>query len=81
LTGLLGGWAVSVPVGLAIRGALKGDIPPTPFIIVSMVATLAFLSVWRFLFVSLIGSTSDEEYREAGFFEVFKMIGTLVRRW
>jgi hypothetical protein len=79
--GLLGGWAVSMPVALAVRGAIKGEIPPTPFIVVSLVATLAFLTVWRVLFVSLVGETSDKEYKSAGAFEVFKMIGTLVRRW
>jgi hypothetical protein len=81
LSGILAGWAVSMPLAIALRGVMKGDIPPTPFIVVSMVATLLFLSGWRFLYISLVGSTSDEEYKEAGFFEVFKMIGTLVRRW
>ena len=81
VVGLLGGWAVSMPVALAVRGAIKGEVPPTPFIAVSMVATLAFLAAWRVLFVSLVGETSDKEYKSAGAFEVFKMIGTLVKRW
>jgi hypothetical protein len=39
------------------------------------------LTLWRVLFVSAVGETSDEEYRKAGSFEIFKMIGTLIRRW
>ena len=79
--GLLGGWVVSMPLALGLRGLYKGEIPPTPFIIVSMVATLVVLSIWRVLFVSLNGGTSDKEYKSAGLFEVFKMVGTLVKRW
>ena len=79
--GLLAGWVVSMPLALSLRGLYKGEIPPTPFIIVSMVATLAILSIWRVLFVSLNGGTSDKEFKSAGLFEVFKMVGTLVKRW
>jgi hypothetical protein len=47
---LLGGWAVSIPLGLALRGIIKGGVvPPTPFIVVSMVATYVFLCLWRIL--------------------------------
>jgi len=80
--GLLAGWAVSVPLGLGIRGVLKGlVVPPTPFILVTLVATFTLLFSWRFLFVKAFGSTSDDEYKSAGFFEVFKMVGTLIKRW
>jgi hypothetical protein len=75
------GWVVAVPLALAVRGALKGAVPPTPFIGVAMVTTLAFTSAWRLLYVSALGETSDEETRSAGFLEVFKMVGTLVKRW
>ena len=79
--GLLAGWVVSMPLALSLRGLYKGEIPPTPFIIVSMIATLAILSIWRVLFVTLNGGTSDKEFKSAGLFEVFKMVGTLVKRW
>ena len=74
-------WAVATPAALALRGALKGYAPPVPFIIVSMLATLLLLSAARFAYISLTGETSDEEYRKAGSLEIFKMIGTLLRRW
>lgn len=79
--GILPAWIVSVPSALAIRGYIKDYIPPTPFIIVSFVATFALLFLWRTLYVSATGETTDDEYRKAGFLEVFKMVATLVRRW
>eukprot|EP01041_Mallomonas_annulata_P012037 gene12037-25225_t len=68
-TGLLPGWTLSIPLGLGLRGLMKGAMPPTPFIVVSMTATLVLLSVWRLLYVTLFGETSDKEYRKAGVFE------------
>ena len=41
------GWATGIPLGLAIRGVGKGQIPPKPFVVVAMVATGAFLVGWR----------------------------------
>lgn len=79
--GIIPAWLVSVPFALAVRGVIKGAIPPTPFIIVSLVATLIFLSTWRYAYISIVGSTSDNEYKDAGLFEIFKMVGTLMRRW
>jgi ABC-type antimicrobial peptide transport system permease subunit len=80
LSGILPAWAISVPTGIAIRGALKGYVPPTPFIIVTLVSTLVLLYGSRYVYLSLVGSTNEEE-RDAGAFEIFKMIGTLVKRW
>lgn len=79
--GILPGWGVCIPLALALRGFLKGTIPPTPFIIVSLVSTFVFLCIWRFVYISFTGETSDGEYKQAGYFEVFKMIGTLLKRW
>ena len=78
---LLPGWGVSMASALGLRGLLRGTVPPTAFIIVSLVATFLLLTAWRCLYVALFGSTSDEEYRKSGAFEIFRMIGTLVRRW
>lgn len=75
------GWLVSVALALAIRGTLKGAIPPTPFIVVSMVSTFGLLSAYRYLYISLVGETSDDEKRSAGALEVFKMVGSLIKRW
>ena len=40
-------WIVATPLGLVFRGLSKGYVPPTPFIIVSMVATAVLLVGWR----------------------------------
>lgn len=79
--GLLPAWIVGISTGLALRGFLKGDIPPTPFILVSFAATFTLLFLWRCLFIAAFGETSDGEYKKAGFLEVFKMVGTLIKRW
>ncbi|KAL7494486.1 hypothetical protein ACHAWT_005377 [Skeletonema menzelii] len=44
------GWAVAVPLGIALRGAVKGYVPPTPFIIVTLISTLVILVGVRVLF-------------------------------
>jgi hypothetical protein len=44
------GWALAVPLGIAMRGVLKGYVPPVPFIIVTMISTLVILAGIRLLF-------------------------------
>ena len=44
------GWAASVPVGIALRGAIKGYVPPLPFVVVTLISTLAILVASRLLF-------------------------------
>lgn len=79
--GIALGWGLAIPLAIALRGIAKGSVPPTPFILVSMAATLALLSLYRFIHVSLLGETSDSETRAAGSLEVFKMVGSLIKRW
>lgn len=79
--GIIPAWMVSIPSALVIRGYIKDYIPPTPFIIASMIATFVLISLWRCLYIAAVGETTDEQYRKAGFLEVFKMVSTLVRRW
>mmetsp|Transcript_10919 Transcript_10919/g.16353 ORF Transcript_10919/g.16353 Transcript_10919/m.16353 type:complete len:228 (-) Transcript_10919:261-944(-) len=44
------GWGVAVPVGCALRGVIKGYIPPTSFVIVTMISTLVILGGSRALY-------------------------------
>ena len=44
------GWAVAVPLGIVMRGVLKGYVPPVPFIIVTMISTLVILAGIRIVF-------------------------------
>jgi hypothetical protein len=78
---IIPGWSVSLLLALTIRGLVKEAIPPPPFILVSAISTYVILTSWRSIYVYLFGGTSDKEYRSSGVFEIFKMIGTLVKRW
>ena len=49
----LKGWAVSVPLGCALRGIIKGYVPPAPFVVVTLISTLAILSGTRFAYSKL----------------------------
>ena len=44
------GWIVAVPLGIALRYAIKGYPPPVPFVIVTMIATLIILAGSRVIF-------------------------------
>eukprot|EP01039_Chlorochromonas_danica_P008717 gene8717-9605_t len=79
-SGIFLGWLVSLPAALAARTFLTDHVPATPFIVVSMVTTLALLFGWRSLYIVLFGATAEEE-REAGLFEIFKMVSSMMRRW
>ncbi len=40
-------WLCAWPVGLLLRGIFKSEIPPVSFAIVTLIANLVFLGVWR----------------------------------
>jgi hypothetical protein len=44
------GWIVAVPLGIALRGMIKGYVPPLSFIVVTMIATFVILGGARILF-------------------------------
>ena len=44
-------WFISIPVALVIRGLVKGTVPPTPFIIVSLISTYTLLFLWRTIYI------------------------------
>ena len=69
--------------GVGIRSVIKGYIPPIVFGVVTLIVTSVLIVSWRSLYIKLIGGTNDNanENKDAGFFEVFKMIGTLIKRW
>jgi len=47
------GWVVAVPLGCALRGIIKGYVPPVPFVIVTLIATLVILSIGRSAYTAL----------------------------
>ena len=44
------GWVLAIPLGIVLRGVIKGYVPPTPFIIVTLLSTLVILAGARILF-------------------------------
>jgi Protein of unknown function (DUF3054) len=44
------GWALAIPLGCALRGIIKGYVPPLPFVMVTLVATLVILVTVRVLY-------------------------------
>jgi Protein of unknown function (DUF3054) len=49
-TQTLRGWVVAMPLGCVLRGVVKGYVPPLPFVIVTLVATLVLLSAARVVY-------------------------------
>jgi hypothetical protein len=49
------GWIVAVPLGCVGRGILKGYVPPAPFVIVTMIATLILLGTTRTFYALVAG--------------------------
>jgi hypothetical protein len=47
------GWILAVPLGCVLRGVIKGYIPPLPFVIVTMIATLVILTAGRVGYTAL----------------------------
>jgi hypothetical protein len=44
------GWGVAIPLGVVLRGVIKGYAPPVPFIIVTLISTFVILIIGRILF-------------------------------
>ena len=57
----LKGWVVAVPLGIVGRGLIKGYMPPVPFIIVTMIATLVILTAVRLLYTIVEGKVIQQE--------------------
>lgn len=52
------GWALAVPLGCALRGIIKGYVPPVPFVIVTLIATLVILGGVRVVYA--LATTPEE---------------------
>lgn len=77
-------WAFGIPLGLIIRAATLGHIPPTNFILVTMGSTAVLLVGWRTMLVSIFPnemSKRNDVYRRGSPFELFELLTSLVRRW
>jgi hypothetical protein len=41
------GWVIAIPLGYVLRGLIKGYVPPIPFVVVALLATLVLLGGGR----------------------------------
>ena len=44
------GWIAAIPLGCVLRGIIKGYVPPLPFVIVTMIATLVVIGGTRVIY-------------------------------
>lgn len=71
--------AVGTLSGLATRCTIKGYVPPVVFSVLTFVFSFILMCSTRVAYLKLFGATSDEKNKDAGAFDVFKMVGTLRR--
>ncbi|KAJ4964835.1 hypothetical protein NE237_016684 [Protea cynaroides] len=77
-------WAVGFPLGMVIRAAKLGHIPPASFALVTMGSTAVFVIGCRVLLFTILPSNKkkkDDVYRRGNPFELFELLTSLVRRW
>ncbi|CAL9072820.1 uncharacterized protein LOC135635077 [Musa acuminata AAA Group] len=77
-------WAIGIPLGLVIRSATSGHVPPTPFMLITMGSTGILLIAWRALVCNLLPSNRNKQndvYKRGSAFELFELLTSLVRRW
>nr|GMD94663.1 uncharacterized protein LOC109153188 isoform X1 [Ipomoea batatas] len=77
-------WALGIPLGLAIRAATVGHVPPVNFVTVTMGSTAVLLIGWRTLLFSILPDDrkkKNDVYKRGSPFELFELLTSLVRRW
>jgi len=47
------GWIVAIPLGCVLRGLIKGYVPPLPFVIVTMIATIVVIGGTRVAYTAI----------------------------
>jgi divalent metal cation (Fe/Co/Zn/Cd) transporter len=85
-------WATGIPAGLLVRSLVKGHLPETTFIMVSMAFTGVILVGWRSVFVRWIAKPLDSslsaadqlkkrQNKRGNPFEFISLLLSLVKRW
>ncbi|KAL5706657.1 hypothetical protein ACHQM5_024798 [Ranunculus cassubicifolius] len=75
-------WGVGIPLGIIIRAATSGHVPPIQFIAVTMGSTAVLLIGWRaLLFTILPNDKKNDVYKRGSPFELFELLTSLIRRW
>ncbi|KAA3476544.1 transmembrane protein [Gossypium australe] len=68
-------WGLGIPLGLIIRAATSGHVPPYAFVLVTMGSTSVLLIGWRALIVSIFPDDTKKKndvYRRGSPFELFE---------
>lgn len=77
-------WITGIPTGLVLRSLVKGHVPETTFIAISMAFTGIFLMGWRSAYAKWLaapGASSAAGNRKGNPFEFFSLLLSLVKRW
>ncbi|KAF5206446.1 transmembrane protein [Thalictrum thalictroides] len=77
-------WGVGIPLGIIIRAATAGHVPPARFILVTMGSTAVLLIGWRALLFTILPKDkgkNNDAYKRGSPFELFELLTSLVRRW
>ena len=73
-------WAVSIPMGIALRGVITQHVPAMTFTVITLVTNFILIGAWRTAYVKFRGDEPDGGVR-GGVFDGLRMITTLLRRW
>mmetsp|Transcript_42517 Transcript_42517/g.68381 ORF Transcript_42517/g.68381 Transcript_42517/m.68381 type:complete len:275 (-) Transcript_42517:509-1333(-) len=73
-------WALGIPAGLVLRSVGKGQLPPQPFVIVTMVATGVLLVGWRAGFAKG-GAGGGNGNKVGNPLEFMNLLMGLTKRW
>ncbi|KAK1432300.1 hypothetical protein QVD17_09195 [Tagetes erecta] len=74
-------WAVGIPLGIIIRSASIGHVPPIAFIAVTMGSTAVLLIGWRTLISNVLAddkSKKNDVYKRGNPFELFELLTSLL---
>ena len=78
-------WAVGIPAGLALRALLKGQLPPVPFVLVTLLSTGVLLVGWRTALAALTPardvSAAGRKSKQGTPLEFLQLLQGLTKRW
>ena len=76
-------WITGIPSGLVIRSLLKGHVPETAFIAISMAFTGVFLIGWRSVYAKYFssGGSVSVANKRGNPFEFLSLLFSLTKRW
>ncbi len=80
-------WITGIPAGLLVRSLLKGHLPETTFVAISMAFTGLFLVGWRSAYAKFVAgdagaaSAKARSNRRGNPLEFLSLLASLTKRW